>query len=104
MGGRLATNEDSGEVFLRRNVSSVRGRSYSALQELDSSPLLPGSDFRRDSKLPGRGHFFNDRILGGLLRDWLRPTSEEIRPVGRRLEKPVNSHGRAINANDWIRG
>ena len=49
MGGRLATYEDSGKVFLRRKFSSVRGRSNSALQELDSSPLLPGSESRRDS-------------------------------------------------------
>ena len=83
MGGRLATNEDSGEVFLRRKFSSVRGRSYSALQELDSSPLLPGSESRRNSKLQGYGQLFEYWILRGLFRDGLRPTREEIRSVGR---------------------
>jgi hypothetical protein len=78
MGGRLATNEDSGEVFLRRKFSSVRGRSNSALQELDSSPLLPGSVFRRDSKLQGYGQRFEYRILSRLFGDGLRPTREEV--------------------------
>ncbi len=101
MGGRVAANEDSGEVFLRGSISSVRGRSYSALQELDSSPHLPNSDFGRDSKLSRYGQLFNYRILSGLFRDGLRPTSEEIRPLGRRLNSfsglYVNSHERAIN-------
>ena len=83
MGGRLATYEDSGEVFLRGSISSLRGRSYSALQELDSSPLLPGSDFRGDSELQRYGQLFNYRIRSGLFGDGLRPSSEEIRPVGR---------------------
>jgi hypothetical protein len=78
MGGRLATNEDSGEVFLRRKFSSVRGRSYSALQELDSSPLLPSSESRRNSKLQGYGQRFEYRILSGLFGDGLRPTREEV--------------------------
>ena len=83
MGGRVATYEDSGEVFLRRGVSSVRGRSYSALQELDSSPFLPSSDFRRDSELSRYGQRFFYRIFSGLFWDGLRPSREEIRPVGR---------------------
>jgi hypothetical protein len=78
MGGRLATYEDSGKVFLRRKFSSVRGRSNSALQELDSSPLLPGSVFRRDSKLQRYGQCFEYRILRGLFGDGLRPTREEV--------------------------
>jgi hypothetical protein len=78
MGGRLATYEDSGKVFLWRNVSSVRGRSYPALQELDSSPLLPACYVGRDSKLPRYGFKFNDWIRSGLFRDGLRPTREEI--------------------------
>ena len=78
MGGRLATYEDSGEVFLRGSISSLRGRSYSALQELDSSPLLPGSDFRRDSELQRYGQFGNYWILGRLLGDRLRLAREEV--------------------------
>jgi hypothetical protein len=78
MGGRLATYEDSGKVFLRGIISSVRRRSYAALQELDTSSHLPGSDFRRDSKLQRYGQLFNYWILCGLLRDGLRPTREEI--------------------------
>ena len=83
MGGRLATYEDSGEVFLRGSISSLGGRSYSALQELDSSPLLPVSDFRRNSKLQRYGKRFQYRIFSGLFWDWVRPSREEIRPVGR---------------------
>jgi len=83
MGGRLATYEDSGEVFLRRSISSVRGRSYSALQELDTSSLLPSSESRRDSKLPRYGFKFNDWIRSGLFRDGSRPARQEVRPVGR---------------------
>ena len=78
MGGRLATYEDSGKVFLRRNFSSVRGRSNSALQELDSSPLLPGSDFGRDSKLQRYGQLFNYWIRCGLFGNGLRPAREEV--------------------------
>jgi hypothetical protein len=78
MGGGLAGYEDSGEVFLRGKFSSVRGRSYATLQELDSSPLLPRTDFRRDSKLPRYGQLFNDWILRGLFRDRLRPAREEV--------------------------
>jgi hypothetical protein len=78
MGGRVAAYEDSGEVFLRGSISSRRGRSYSALQELDSSPLLPRTDFRRDSELSGYGQLFNNRILRRLFGDGLRPTREEI--------------------------
>ena len=83
MGGRLATYEDSGEVFLRGSISSLRRRSYAALQELDSSPFLPGSDFRRNSKLQRYGQLFNYRVRSRLFGDGLRPSSEEIRPVGR---------------------
>jgi hypothetical protein len=78
MGGRLATYEDSGKVFLWRNVSSVRGRSYPALQELDSSPFLPACYVGRDSKLSGRREHFVDWFFSGLFRDGLRPTREEI--------------------------
>ncbi len=78
MGGGLASYEDSGEVFLRRKFSSVRGRSYSALQELDSSPFLPGSNARRDSQFQRYGQLFNNRILRRLFGDWLRPTRKEI--------------------------
>jgi hypothetical protein len=75
MGGRVATNEDSGEVFLRGSISGFRGRSYSALQELDSSPFLPGGCSRT---LARYGQLFNYRIRRGLLRNWTRPTSEEV--------------------------
>jgi hypothetical protein len=78
MGGRLATYEDSGKVFLWRNVSSVRGRSYPALQELDSSPFLPACYVGRNSKLPRRREHFVDWFFSGLFRDRLRPTREEI--------------------------
>ena len=78
MGGGMAGYEDSREVFLWRKLSSVRGRSYSALQELDSSSFLPGSDARRDSKLQGYGQLGKYRILRRLFRDGLRPTREEI--------------------------
>jgi hypothetical protein len=78
MGGRLATYEDSREVFLRGSISSLRGRSYSALQELDSSPLLPGSDFGRDSELQRYGQLFNYRIRSGLFGDRVRPAREEV--------------------------
>jgi hypothetical protein len=44
MGGRLATYEDSGKVFLWRGVPSVRGRRYPALQKLDTSSLLPATE------------------------------------------------------------
>jgi hypothetical protein len=83
MGGGLAGYEDSGKVFLWRKLSSVRGRSNPALQELDSSPLLPRTDFGRDSKLSRYGQLFNYRILRRLFGDGLRPTREEIRPLGR---------------------
>ena len=78
MGGRVAAYEDSGEVFLRGSISSRGGRSYSALQELDSSPFLPRTNFRRNSQLPRYRQFFNNWILRGLLRDGLRPTCEEV--------------------------
>jgi hypothetical protein len=78
MGEGLAGYEDSGKVFLRRKLSSVRGRSNSALQELDSSPFLPGTYFRRNSELSRYGQLFNYRILSGLFRDGLRPAREEI--------------------------
>jgi hypothetical protein len=78
MGGGLAGYEDSGEVFLRGNVSSVRRRSYPALQELDSSPFLPRTYIRRDSKLSRYGQLFNYRILRRLFGDGLRPSREEI--------------------------
>jgi len=75
MGGRVAANEDSGEVFLRGSISSFRGRSYSALQELDSSSFLPRScsgTFKR------YGQLLNYWILRGLQRDGLRRSSEKI--------------------------
>jgi hypothetical protein len=78
MGGGLAAYEDSGEVFLRRNVSSVGGRSYPALQELDTSSFLPTCYFRRDSKFPGRGKRFVDWIRSGLFGNGLRPSGEEV--------------------------
>ena len=78
MGGRLATYEDPGEVFLRRSISGVRRRSYSALQELDPSSLLPCSNVRRDPKLSRYGQRFFYRILSGLLRDGFRPAREEV--------------------------
>jgi len=78
MGGGLAGYEDSGKVFLWRNVSSVRGRSYATLQELDSSPLLPRTYLRRDSKLQRYGQLFNNRILRRLFRDGLRPSRKEV--------------------------
>ena len=78
MGGRLATYEDSGKVFLRSVISSVGGRSYAATQELGSSPLLPSSDFGRDSKLPRRRDFFNNRFFNGLFGDGFRPAREEV--------------------------
>jgi len=80
MGGRLADNEDSREVFLRRSFSSERGRSHSVLQELDSSSLLPGGCSGNSARY---GQLFNDWILRGLLRNGPRPTREEIRPLGR---------------------
>jgi len=82
MGGGLA-NEDSGEVFLRGSISGYRGRGYSTSQELGSPPLLPGSDFRRDSELPRRGNFFDDWIQRGLFGNGIRHSGEEIRPLGR---------------------
>ena len=78
MGGGLAGYEDSGEVFLWRKFSSVRGRSYSALQELDSSPFLPSSNARRDSQFQRYGQLFNNRIRRRLFGDGLRPSREEI--------------------------
>ena len=78
MGGGMAGYEDSREVFLWRKLSSVRGRSDSALQELDSSPFLPGSDARRDFELQRYGQLGKYRILRRLLRDGLRHTREEI--------------------------
>jgi len=78
MGEGLAGYENSGKVFLWRNVSSVGGRSYSTLQELDSSPFLPCSDFRRDSKLQRYGQLFKYRIFSRLLGDRVRPAREEI--------------------------
>jgi hypothetical protein len=78
MGGRVAAYEDTGKVFLWRKFSSVRGRSYSALQELDSSSFVPGSNPRRDSQFQRYGQLFNNRILRRLFLDGLRPTREEI--------------------------
>jgi hypothetical protein len=78
MGGRMAAYENSGEVFLRGSISSRGGRSYSALQELDSSSFLPSSKFGRNSKLSRYGQRFKYWILRGLLRDGLRPTCEEV--------------------------
>jgi len=78
MGGRVAAYEDTGKVFLWRKFLRVGGRSYSALQELDSSSFLPGSNARRDSQFQRYGQFFNNRILRRLFRDGLRPSREEI--------------------------
>jgi hypothetical protein len=83
MGGRLATYEDSREVFLRGCISSNRGRSYSTLQKLDSSPLLPSSVSGGHSKLTRRRDFFDYWIQRRLFGDGFRPAREEIRPVGR---------------------
>jgi hypothetical protein len=83
MGGRVAANEDSREVFLRGCISGYRGGSYSAPQELDPPSLLPGSDVRRDPQLQRYGKRFEYRILSGLFRDGLRSSCEEIRPLGR---------------------
>jgi len=80
MGGRLATYENSGKVFLRGFVSSYGGRSYAALQELDSSPLLPRPDSRNYS---GYRNLFDYRLYGRLLGNRIRFTGEEIRPLGR---------------------
>jgi hypothetical protein len=78
MGGALEGYEDSGKVFLWRSFPSVGGRSYPALQELDSSPLLPSSDGGRDSKLSGYGQLFKYRIRSGLFGDRFRLACEEI--------------------------
>jgi len=78
MGGRVAAYENSGEVFLRGSISSRGGRSYSALQELDSSSFLPGSNFGGNSKLSRYGQLFKYWILRGLLRDGFRPAREEV--------------------------
>jgi len=89
MGGRVATNENPGKVFLRGSVPSVRGRLDPALQELDSSPFLPATDSRRNADIPGRGNRFANRIRSGLFRDGPRLTRQEVRPLGRRI-KPEN--------------
>jgi endonuclease/exonuclease/phosphatase family metal-dependent hydrolase len=87
MGKGLVTNEDSREVRLRGSISSVRRRSYPALQELDSSPLLPDSDFRRDSKLPRRRDQFDDRLYGGLYGYGIRRSGQAVRSLGRVAER-----------------
>jgi hypothetical protein len=78
MGGRVVGYEDTGEVFLRGRISGYRGRSYQALQKLDSTSLLPRSESGRDNKLSRYGQLFNYRILCGLLRDGVRPAREEV--------------------------
>ncbi len=78
MGGRLAGYENSGKVFLWRNVSSVWGRGYPTLQELDSSPFLPRTNSRRNSKFSRYRQQFNDWFFGRLFRDWFRPSRKEI--------------------------
>jgi hypothetical protein len=83
MGGRVATNENQGKVFLRGSVPSVRGRLDPALQELDSSPFLPATDSRRNADIPGRGNRFTNRIRSGLFRDGPRLARQEVRPVGK---------------------
>jgi len=75
MGGGLAGYEDSGEVFLWRKFLRVRGRSYSALQELDSSSFLPGGRSRTSTRY---GQLFNNRIRRRLFGDRLRLAREEI--------------------------
>jgi hypothetical protein len=101
MGGRLATYEDSGKVFLWRGVPSVRGRRYPALQKLDTSSLLPATGLGRDFKLQRYRNHFVDWICGGLFWHGLRLARKEVRPVGRRIKRflgfHVNSHGRAKN-------
>lgn len=104
----MAAYEDSGKVFLRGFISSVRGRSYPALQELDSPSFLPGSNVGRDSKLQGYGFKFNDWIQRRLFGDGFRPARETVRPLGRLsltqgypktlfIGFAVNSHGRTKN-------
>ena len=83
MGGRLVTNEDSGEVFLWRSISGVRRRSYSALQELDSSPLLPFSKSGRPFKSPRHRNFVADWIQRRLFGDGVGHSCKEVRPLGR---------------------
>jgi len=90
MGGRVATNENQGKVFLRGSVPSVRGRLDPALQELDSSPFLPATDSRRNADISGRGNRFTNRIRSGLFWYWFRPTRQEVRSLGRRIGKPKN--------------
>lgn len=82
MGGRLATYEDSREVFLRGRISGFRGRGYSALQELDSSPLLPGTIYRAT---PGLRIDGDDWIQRRLFGNRVRHSSTEDRPLGRRI-------------------
>jgi hypothetical protein len=91
MGGRVATYEDSGKVFLRGRISGVRGRSYPALQELDSSPLLPSSDFRRHSEFQRLRDDFDNWLFGRLFRHGPRHSSEEIRSLGRRVAEQLHS-------------
>lgn len=83
MGGRLATYENSGEVFLRGRVSGFRGRGYSALQELDSSPLLPRTIGRAT---PGLRINFDDWFQRRLFGNGFRHSSTEDRPLGRRID------------------
>jgi hypothetical protein len=80
MGGRVATYEDSGEVFLRGSVSSVRRGSYPALQELGTSPLLPASRPRRHSKLSGHRNKFVAWIRSRLLRHGLDLPAKKYDP------------------------
>lgn len=100
MGGRVATNENPREVFVRGSISGFKRRSYPALQELDTSSFLPSSKSRRDY-FTRYGFKFNDWIRSGLFRDGLRLARQEVRPLGRRINFllgfPVNWNERAKN-------
>lgn len=86
MGGRLATYEDSREVFLRSGISGFRGRGYATLQELDSSALLPRTVFRTNSELAGQRKHSDDWIQRRLFGNRFGHSSEKDRPLGRRID------------------
>jgi hypothetical protein len=91
MGGGLAGYENSGEVFLRGSISSVRRRGYPALQKLDSPPFLPSSYLRRHSEFSRYREQFNDWILCGVFGNRIRHSGETIRPLGRRVAEQLHS-------------
>ena len=78
MGGRLATYEDSGKVFLWRNVSSVWGRSYAALQKLDSPSFLSSPNLRRNFEFPRYRQRFVYWFFRRLFGNRFRPTREKV--------------------------